>query len=143
LWCAAAWVTPASMATAASSSMFDLNRGCSWLDDPSNVAFAATVSAPQAEPNVVPFLGGGETSGASRGFSGKTERAGVWTVDGMASKPDEAAGSGRRGSISTPRSRAPGSAPVLVTGFGSGRPTSSRAVRCQTPTCGKQAQRRT
>ena len=117
LWCAAAWVTPAGMATAASS-VFDLSSGCSCLDDASS-AFAATVSAPEAEPNVVPFLGGGETSGASGGFSGKTERAGVWTVEGVASKPGEAAGSGRRGSILTPRSRGPGSTVTPSLGWAS------------------------
>ena len=82
-------------------------------------AFAATVSAPETEPNVVPFLGGGETSGASGGFSGKTERAGVWTVEGVASKPGEAAGSGRRGSILTPRSRGPGSTVTPSLGWAS------------------------
>ena len=33
LWCAAAWVTPVGVASVASST-FDLNPGCSWLDDP-------------------------------------------------------------------------------------------------------------
>jgi len=97
-------VIPAGMATAASS-VFDLNPRCSWLDGVSNVSFAATLSAPEAEPDAVSLLAGGEASGAS----GKTERAGVWTVEGEASKPGEATGSGRRGSISTLRSRARGS----------------------------------
>jgi hypothetical protein len=47
LWCEAAWVTPVGVASVASSA-FDLNPGCSWLDDPSNVAFAAPVSAAEA-----------------------------------------------------------------------------------------------
>jgi hypothetical protein len=93
----------------ASSATFDLNPGCSWLDDPSNVRFATTVSASEAEPDVVASLGGGKISGAFGVFSGETERAGVWTVEGAASKRGEAAGSGRRGSISTPRSRTLGS----------------------------------
>jgi hypothetical protein len=88
------------------SSAFDLNPGRSWLDDAPNVAFAATVSAAEAEPNSAAFLGGGKTLGASGVFSGETEGAGVWTVEGVASKPGEAAGSGCRGLISTPRSRA-------------------------------------
>jgi hypothetical protein len=108
LWCAAAWVTPVGVASVASSA-FDLNPGCSWLDDPSNVAFAAPVSAAEAKPDAVSLLAGGKTSGASGVFSGETEGAGVWTVEGEASKPGEAIGSGRRCSISTPRSRAPGS----------------------------------
>jgi hypothetical protein len=91
------------------SPAFDLNPGRSWLDDPSNVTFATTVSAAEAEPNVAAFLGGGKTSSAFGVFSGETERAGVWTVEGAASKRGEAAGSGRRGSISTPRFRALGS----------------------------------
>src|ERR1700751_2456472 len=95
LWCEAAWVTPVGVASVASSA-FDLNPGCSWLDDPSNVAFAAPVSAAEAKSDAVSLPAGGKTSGAS----GKTERAGVWTVEGAVSKPGEATGSGRRSSIS-------------------------------------------
>jgi hypothetical protein len=93
----------------ASPATFDLNPGCSWLDDPSKVAFAAPVSAAEAKPDTVSLLRSGETSGAGSVFSGETERAGVWTVEGAVSKRGEAAGSGRRGSISTPRFRALGS----------------------------------
>jgi hypothetical protein len=98
LWCAAAWVTPVGVASVASSA-FDLNPGCSWLDDPSNVAFAAPVSAAEAKPDAVSLLAGGKTSGAPGLFSRKTERAGVWTVESAASKPGEGTGSRRRGSI--------------------------------------------
>jgi hypothetical protein len=74
------------------------------------------VSAAEATPDAVSLVAGGKTSGGPGLFSRKTERAGVWTVESAASKPGEGTGSGRRGSISTPRSRARGSTvnPSLV-----------------------------
>jgi hypothetical protein len=61
LWSVAAWVTPVGLASVASTTTFDLNLGCSWLDDPSKVAFAAPVSGAEAKPDAVSLLGGGET----------------------------------------------------------------------------------
>jgi hypothetical protein len=46
----------------AASSAFDLNPGCSCLDDASDIAFAAPVSAAEAEPNPASLLAGGKTS---------------------------------------------------------------------------------
>jgi hypothetical protein len=44
------------------SSAFDPDPGCSWLDDASNVSFAATVPIAEAEPNAVFLLAGGKSS---------------------------------------------------------------------------------
>jgi hypothetical protein len=72
LWCADAWVSPVGVASVASSA-FDLNPGCSWLDDPSNVAFASPVSAAEAKPDAVSLVAGGKTSGG--GGSGEPIKA--------------------------------------------------------------------
>jgi hypothetical protein len=59
----------------AASSAFDLNPGWSWLDDASDIAFAAPVSAAEAEPNAVSLLARGETSCVSGVGPGGTEGA--------------------------------------------------------------------
>jgi hypothetical protein len=61
------------------SSGFELNPGCSWMDDASNVAFAATVPVAEAgkEPRAV-SPAGGKTSCASEG---------VDAIAGLAASP--------------------------------------------------------
>ena len=65
------------MATAASSSVFDLNSGCSWLDEASDVAFADPVSVAKVgkEPDAISLLAGGKSSRASGGSAGGTAGA--------------------------------------------------------------------
>jgi hypothetical protein len=69
-------VISVGVATAASS-VFDLNPGCSCLDDASDIAFAAPVSAAEAEPNAVSLLARGKTSCVSGDGPGGTEGAGA------------------------------------------------------------------